>query len=194
MGVAIGVLGGVGSGKSTLARLLGQRGLLVLDADAEARAATEQPDVLAALAERFGKDLIGADGSLDRPALAERAFSDEASTRDLNAIVHPETSRRLAERLKAAGDRAVVLDVPLLLESSLAGLVTLWVFLETSEELREQRIASRGWPEGERARRESRQIDLQSKRSRADHILENTGSIDDLERQVDALLEGIGVA
>jgi dephospho-CoA kinase len=193
MSVVIGVLGGVGSGKSTLARLLGERGLLVLDADAEARAATQRPEVLAAIAQRFGSDLIGADGQLDRARLAERAFADEASTADLNAIVHPAVRQRLIEGLTRAGDRAVVMDVPLLLESPLAGLVTHWVFLEAPEALREARVASRGWQPGERSRRESRQADLRAKRSKADHVLENTGSIEDLGRQVDALLQGIGV-
>jgi len=193
MGVVIGVLGGVGSGKSTLARILSSRGLIVLDADAEARAATGQPEILEALAKRFGADVVSVDGQLDRQALADRAFADEASTADLNAIVHPEVRRRLAERLERAKGRAVVLDVPLLLESPLAGLVTHWVFLDAPEELRERRVGRRGWATGERKRRESRQMDLQSKRSRADHVLVNSGTIDDLERQVDALLEGIGV-
>jgi dephospho-CoA kinase len=193
MGVVIGVLGGVGSGKSTLARILASRGLIVLDADAEARAATEQPEILEAIAGRFGADVITVDGALDRQALADRAFADEASTADLNAIVHPEVRARLAGKLERAGDRAVVLDVPLLLESPLADLVTHWVFLDAPEELREQRVGGRGWPAGERARRESRQMDLLSKRSRADHVLVNSGTIKDLERQVDALLEGIGV-
>jgi dephospho-CoA kinase len=194
MGVVIGILGGVGSGKSTLARILGERGLIVLDADQEARAATLQPDVLAAIAKRFGADLVSDDGSLDRAALADRAFADQASTEALNDIVHPEVRRRLAEQLAQAGSRAVVLDVPLLLESPLAGLVTIWVYLEAPEQLRDLRVATRGWADGERERRESRQMDLESKRSRADHILENSGTIDDLEAQVDALLLGIGVA
>jgi dephospho-CoA kinase len=194
MGEVLGLLGGVGGGKSTVARLLEQRGLLVLDADAEARAVVELPEVKSALVQRFGPQVLDAAGGLDRAALASRAFADPAATADLNALVHPEVRRRLLAALDAAGPRPVVLDVPLLLESPLASRVTRWVLVDSPESARDERTVQRGWPAGERARREARQPDLALKRSRADHVLENHGSMEHLERQVDALLRQIGLA
>ncbi len=189
----LGLLGGVASGKSTVAALLAERGLLVLDADALAREVATQPEILAALARRFGPGVLDAAGRLDRPALARAAFADEQATADLNALVHPEVRRRLLAALAAEPDRPVVLDVPLLLESPLAGRVTCWIFIDSSAGDRDERAAGRNWPEGERARREKRQADLAVKRSHADEVLENHGDIGDLEAEVDALLDRLGV-
>jgi dephospho-CoA kinase len=192
MGRVIGLLGGIGSGKSTVARLLSERGVPVLDADRYAREVVASPAVTAALVARFGGGILDAGGALDRAALARAAFVDEEATAALNAIVHPEVRRRLLDELRRAGDRTVVLDVPLLLESPLAELVGVWVFVDASDSVREARVAPRNWPAGERQRRESRQADLAAKRRRADYVLENSGSIDDLGSQVDALLRQIG--
>ncbi|MHC5212405.1 MAG: dephospho-CoA kinase [Planctomycetota bacterium] len=189
----IGLLGGVGSGKSTLAELFARRGLTVLDADVEARSVLEEATIRSALAERFGETVLQADGSVDRPALAGLAFADARATADLNAIVHPKVRERLLAALDAAGSGPVVLDVPLLLESPLADRVTTWVYLDTPEAVRERRVASRRWAPGERERREARQAALADKRRRADYVLENQGSIEDLERQVDALLRQLDV-
>lgn len=193
MGLVIGLLGGVGSGKSTVARLMADRGLHLVDADAEARAVVDLPAVRERLAARFGTDLFDAEGSLDRSLLAQRAFADAAETEALNAIVHPEVRRRIEAKVAAADETPVVLDVPLLMESPLAGLVETWVFIEAPAEARDARVAERGWDPGERSRRETRQADLEAKRRRADHLLENHGSIEDLEPQVDALLTTLGV-
>jgi len=194
MGEVLGLLGGVGGGKSTVAGILARRGLRVLDADAEARAVAELPEVRAALAARFGADVLDGAGRLDRARLAARAFASPQATADLNALVHPRVRERLLAALDAAGDAPVVLDVPLLLESPLAARVTSWIFVQAPDGLREARVAGRGWPAGERARREAQQADLATKRSRAGHVLENAGTIEHLERQVDALLRQIGIA
>lgn len=191
MGAIIGLLGGVASGKSTVAGILARRGLQILDADAEARAVVAEPEVLAALVERFGSGILDDRGRLDRPALAAAAFADPESTAALNALVHPAVRARLEAALEAAAaaGRPVVLDVPLLLESPLAERVTTWIFIESRADDRDARTTElRGWDAGERARREARQADLAAKRARADHILENSGTIEDLERSIDALL------
>lgn len=189
MGHVIGLLGGVAAGKSTVAACLARAGWLVLDADRLAREVVARPDVLAALEQRFGPTIRGPDGALDRPALAALAFADPGATADLNALVHPAVRAELEARLEAAGARPVVLDVPLLLESPLAGRVHTWVFVESPEAAREARARDRDWSPGERARREALQASLAAKRARADVVLENSGTIDDLERQVTALLE-----
>jgi len=195
MALVIGLLGGIGSGKSAVAKAFAARGCVILDADAEARAAVELPEVLAALVARFGPGIREPSGKLDRARLAALAFADARGTADLNAIVHPAVRERLAAGLAVAtschrpgGPRDVVLDVPLLMESPLAARVTRWLFVEAPEAVREQRVAARGWAPGERARRESHQASLSDKRARADAILENSSGIGDLERSVDALL------
>jgi dephospho-CoA kinase len=194
MGRVIGLLGGIGSGKSTVARLFSERGVAVLDADRHAREVLASPAIVDALVARFGSGILDDRGAIDRAALARVAFADEAATADLNALVHPEVRRRLLDELAASGDRTVVLDVPLLLESPLAERVGIWVFVEASDSQREARVAARNWPAGERRRREARQADLAAKRRRADYVLENSGSIDHLGRQVDALLLQIGAS
>lgn len=191
MSRCIGLLGGVAAGKSTVAGLLEARGWIRVDADRLAREAVEQPELLGKLTTRFGRRILDADGRLDRAELARRAFADEASTADLNALVHPEVRRLLAKEIAAAADRPVVLDVPLLLESPLADLVHTWVFVDSDPESREARARDRGWAPGERERREVRQAPLADKRARADHVLENSGTIEDLERQIEALLRSL---
>ncbi len=190
----IGLLGGVASGKSSVAGIMARRGLLVLDADAEARAVVASPEVLVALGARFGPEVIDEDGKLDRAVLADRAFATAADTADLNAIVHPAVRARLLAGLEAAQERPVVLDVPLLIESPLADRVTIWVFIDSHPADRDDRTTTvRGWDEDERKRRELHQASLDEKRARADHVLENFGSIEDLERNVDALLARLGL-
>lgn len=120
--VTIGLTGGVGSGKSTVARMLGEHGAFVVDADAVARevVAPGTPG-LGAVAAEFGPDVIAADGSLDRAALAAIVFTDDAARARLNAIVHPLIAARTAELMaEAAAGQVVVHDVPLLVENQLA--------------------------------------------------------------------------
>jgi dephospho-CoA kinase len=193
MGVVIGLIGGIASGKSAVAAMLARRGLLLLDADAEARAVVRQPQVLAALADRFGQQILAENGELDRASLAQAAFASKEATEALNALTHPEIRQRLLGAMEAVGDHPVVLDVALLIGSPMADMVTTWVFVRAGEATRDDRAKARKWSSDERARREALQATLAAKQARADHILENDGSIEDLERQVDALLERIGV-
>ncbi len=193
MALVIGILGGVASGKSTVARLMAEKGIVHVDADAFAHEVVLEPAVRHALEQRFGDDLYDGQGQLDRALLAKRAFCDENSTQELNSLIHPRVRQRIAEALAEAGERPVVLDVPLLLGSPLENLVTRWVYLETQEGTRDERAAGRNWAPQERARREALQADLTAKRARAHHVLENNGEIEDLGRRVDALLLEWGV-
>src|SRR5438552_2407615 len=114
----VGLTGGIGSGKSTVAQLLQDKGALLIDADAMARAVVEPGrPTLAALVERFGDGILLADGGLDRAGLARIAFADEASTRALNQITWPAIVEELGHRIEAAPpDAIVVCDAPLLAE------------------------------------------------------------------------------
>jgi dephospho-CoA kinase len=193
MGLIIGLLGGVASGKSTVARLMAQRGLLHVDADALATEAVQEPSIRRALAAQFGEDIFDETGALNRSLLAKRAFASDSTTKTLNALVHPEVRKRIEQALESAGSRPVVLDAPLLFDSPFAQRVTTWIFLEVAPEARDARAAERGWAPDERARRETRQASLANKRASADHVLENNGKIEDLGSRVDALLRQLGV-
>jgi len=198
----LGVLGGIASGKSAVARALaGERGV-VLDADRLAREALESPAVVARLRERFGDAALGPDGRPDRPFLAARAFASADDRRALEGWTHPVVRARILAELEAArasGRSPVVLDVPLLLENDaqhgLAGLCDALIFVQTEESTRIARAAAnRGWNADEIARREAAQWPLDEKRARADHVVINEGTPDELARQVRELAARLDLA
>jgi dephospho-CoA kinase len=184
----VGLSGGIGSGKSTVARALARRGAIVIDADAIAREVVEpgQPG-LAAVVERFGPEVLDAEGRLDRPKLAALVFDDAAARADLNAIVHPRVALETARRTAAApSDAIVVIDVPLLVEAARAGYDVV-VIVEAPEAVRLERLIARGMSPEDARRRMAAQASDADRRKVADVILDNGGSEDDLERQIDAL-------
>ena len=189
--VRVGLTGGVGSGKSTVSARLAEHGAVVIDADAIAREVVEPGTPgLTAVVERFGPDVLTADGRLDRPKLASIVFNDEDARQALNAIVHPLVGARTAERMAAVpADAIVVYDVPLLAESD-GGLgrgFDAVVVVEAEIETRIRRLAGRGMPEDDaRARIAAQATDVQ-RRAIADEVIDNSGSLEHLHEQVDAL-------
>jgi dephospho-CoA kinase len=147
------------------------------------------PAVLTALRTRFGETVVGT-GGLDRRAMADLAFRDPAARSALEAITHPAIRARLVARLDAAlaAGRSVVLDVPLLLEGGLIDRCHARVFVEAGAAARAARARARGWSDGELARREAAQADLAVKRRRSTHTICTDGTLEDVLRQVDALL------
>ena len=119
----IGLAGGIGSGKSTVSKLMATMGGLVIDADALAKAALDEPQVKAKLADWWGLGVLDAQGRVDRRVIAGRVFADEAELRRLENLVHPIVAERRRELVRAAQDnpdiRFMVLDVPLLFEVGL---------------------------------------------------------------------------
>lgn len=195
--VVIGLLGGVASGKSSVAALLAELGAAVFDADAAARKLLDEADVRALLAARFGAAVAPA-GTVDRAALARATFGHPEALADLERILHPRVRRELADRLArhlATGDvPAVVLDVPLLLESSpLAGECDLLVYVESPTPERRRRVVElRGWEGDELTRREAHQLPAEEKRRRADLVLRNDGTLAHLREQVHGWLQAAG--
>jgi dephospho-CoA kinase len=121
MALRIGLTGGIGSGKSTVLQMLADLGAAVIDADAISRATTAPGGAaIPAIAQAFGPDFIGPDGSLDRDRMRDRAYADAQARRTLEAIIHPlvaaESARRVETAL-AAGAPCIVFDIPLLVES-----------------------------------------------------------------------------
>jgi dephospho-CoA kinase len=183
----VGLTGGIGSGKSTVAALLVERGAVVVDADAIAREVVEPGmPALAQLADRFGADVIRADGTLDRSVLAERAFVNDEAKKDLEAITHPaigeEFLRRLAE---CPADAVVVHDVPLLVESTRGYKYDAVIVVEAPLEVRLDRLEARGVPRDDARRRIALQASDEDRRKVATWVLDNRGDLESLARQVD---------
>ncbi|HEX9994713.1 MAG TPA: dephospho-CoA kinase [Acidimicrobiales bacterium] len=186
--VVIGLTGGIGSGKSTVSAMLAERGAVVVDADAIVRD-LQRPGtpVFRAMVERFGPGIVAPDGTLDRAAVAAIAFADPAALADLNAIVHPAVGEEIARRLaeEAPTDHVVVLDVPLLVESGrgdLAGVVVVDVDPDVAVA---RLVAQRGMTEADARARMARQASREERLARADRVVDNSGTVDDLRRRVD---------
>ncbi|MFF3570285.1 dephospho-CoA kinase [Nocardia jiangxiensis] len=186
----IGLTGGMGAGKSTVARLLVERGAVLVDSDAIARevVAPGTPG-LAALVDAFGSDILSADDSLDRPALAAKAFASDEARGTLNSITHPLVGTRTAEIIAAApADGIVVQDVPLLVENGLGAMTNLVVVVEAALETRVHRLEEfRGIARADALARISAQATDEQRRAVADVLLDNSGVPADLEPQVSAL-------
>jgi dephospho-CoA kinase len=186
--VRVGLTGGVGSGKSTVAALFAARGAVIVDADAIAREVVEPgtPGFDAVVA-KFGSDVVGPDGSLDRAALAGQVFNDDAKRADLNAIVHPLVGQRMAQVAGAAGDAVVVYDVPLLVENDLAAGFDFVVVVLADEAVRLTRLAERGMPEADARARMAVQATDEQRRAVAAAVIENDGTREQLAARVGAV-------
>ena len=186
----VGLTGGVGSGKSTVAARFAEHGALVIDADAIAREVLEPgTDALADVVQRFGADVLTADGSLDRPALAAIVFGDDDARHALNGIVHPRVGQRVAELVEQApADEIVVYDVPLLVENNpQADGFEIVVVVEAPLDTRLHRLEGRGMSADDARSRVAAQATDEQRRAVADEIVANGGSLEDLHRRVDAV-------
>lgn len=193
--LVIGLTGGIGSGKSTVSALLAAKGAVVVDADAIVRD-VQQPGtpVFDAMVERFGPGIVAGDGTLDRAAVAEVVFNDAQALADLNAIVHPAVGAEIVRRMEqlADTDEVVVLDVPLLVESKNAYPVAGLLVVDVAPELAIRRLVEhRGMSEGDVRARMARQASRDERLARADHVIDNSGTLDDLRAQVDVAWDWI---
>jgi dephospho-CoA kinase len=187
----VGLTGGIGSGKSTVAGLLRNRGAVIVDADEVARAVVEpgQP-AFEQLVDRFGPEIVGLDGRLDRARLADIAFATEEGTADLNAITHPAVGKEFLRRMSDAPDDAIVVcDVPLLVESETARSrgYEVVIVVEAPRELRLDRLEQRGVPRADAEARMAKQAKDEERRAIATYIVDNSGARQELERQVDEI-------
>jgi dephospho-CoA kinase len=187
----VGLTGGIGSGKSTVARLLEKRGAVVFDADLLAREAVEPGTPgHAAVIDRFGADVLAPGGELDREALASIVFADPAARRDLEQIVHPEVRRLFAEGTEAYRDtdRVVVFSAPLLVETGMHTAFEILVVVSATVATQIERLMrQRGMSEASIRARIDAQAPLEDKAAVADFIVDNEGTFDELESQVDRL-------
>ena len=189
----IGLTGTIGSGKSTVSARLTKLGALVLDADTISREAVKKgADGLNKIAEVFGKEVIDANGELDRKALAGIVFSDESKRLILNGIIHPQVLKALKERThgeKALNpDRMIVWDVPLLIEVGWVEYVDSVWLVTAPEQTRINRIMARdGCTIKQAQSRICAQMSEEEKARFSNEIIDNGGSLEQLYQRVDAL-------
>ena len=182
----VALTGNIAAGKSEVVRRFAEWGATAIDADTLAREAQAPgTEVLRSIAQRFGKEMILPDGSLDRAALRGLVMGDETALATLNGIVHPAVRRRrdqLHAEAKARGDRIVINDIPLLFEAADPAQFDLVVLVDAPEELRRARLTGlRGLSPDEADKMLRAQIPADVKRARADIIIDNAGTLEELD-------------
>ncbi len=195
----VGLTGNIASGKSTVARMLAERGATIVDADQLARQAVEPgTPALDAISARWGSDVLGPTGELDRAALRGVVFNDPEQLDALNGIVHPDVERRREAAVAEArerGDRIVVCDIPLLFEKKMVDRFDLVMLVDAPRPLRLERVVGeRGVPTAEAMAMIAAQMPSELKRARADFVINNAGSLEELARQVDAVWTSLQAA
>jgi dephospho-CoA kinase len=190
--IRIGLTGNIASGKSEIAKMLADRGATVIDADLLAREAVEpETQALRDIVKRWGKDVLKEDGSLDRAALRRIVFADQSELDALNRIVHPGVTRlrdREIAQARERGDPIVICVIPLLFERNIVDEFDAIVLVDAPRPLRLERlVATRGMEATDAMNMIASQMPAELKRARADYVIENNGSLQDLERDVNAL-------
>jgi dephospho-CoA kinase len=182
----VGLTGNIASGKSTVAQLFGRWGATLIDADALARQAVDVgTPAYHAIVERWGEGVTAPDGPIDRRELRQRVFSDSEQLEALNAIVHPEVQRlrdQLIDDARRRGDRIVVCDIPLLFERRLVDQFDRIVLVDAPRPVRMERLVrDRGLETTEAMKMIASQMPAELKRARADYLIDNTGTPEELE-------------
>jgi dephospho-CoA kinase len=188
--ILVGLTGGIGSGKSTVSAKLSARGAAIIDADVITRE-VQQPGspVVEAIASRFGKQVVDDCGALRRADLAEIVFGDPDALRDLNAIVHPAVGAEINRRVRelAPTGSIVVLDIPLLTENprgELQGRIVVDVPVDVQVD---RLVRYRGYTESDARARIARQSSREDRLQGADFVIDNSGEVEQLDRQIDKL-------
>lgn len=188
----IGLIGGVASGKTLVASELARLGAVVLDADRAGHEVLDEPEVIEALRQRWGEGVLDPAGRIERRAVGRIVFEPgERGRRELAFLeqtTHPRIGQRLLRQvsgMRAAGARAVVLDAPVMEKSGWYDLCDRIIYVDAPREIRLARARSRGWTEEDYGAREDAQESLEQKRSRADVIIDNSGSPQETREQVE---------
>ena len=186
--ILIGLTGGIGSGKSEVARLLTERGAEIIDADLIVRE-LQQPgaEIYEKMIELFGSEVVAADKSLDRTAIAKKVFTDESLLKTLNQLVHPVVKRVMNERVESFRDteKVVILDIPLLVENPREGLDGVLV-VDLDAEIAVKRLVEQRNLSAEDARaRIAKQATREQRLAIANHVIDNSGDRNALSQKIE---------
>lgn len=191
--MAVGLTGGIATGKSTVSEMLRRRGARLIDADQIARAVVEPGQKgNEQVRRRFGGQVFHLDGSLNRKALGAIVFRDKSARRDLNRLLHPLIMQRMREEKehweKNDPNQVVILDIPLLIEEDLTSLVDQVILVYVTESIQLKRLMNRDQiNETEAKQKIAAQMPIEMKKTFADVVIDNSGSLTNTERQVDEL-------
>ncbi|HEY8077246.1 MAG TPA: dephospho-CoA kinase [Labilithrix sp.] len=191
-----GLTGGIASGKSAVAKRLRDRGVPIIDADQLAREAVAPgTEALADIVKAFGREVLGADGGLDRKKLAEIVFGDDEKRQKLNAIVHPRVATltfQRAKELRDEGEALACYEAALIVENKLADMFRPLVVVAAPEDVQIARASQRDAASADEVRARIRaQMPLAEKIAAADHVIENTGTLAELEQKTDVVFAAI---
>ena len=196
----IGLTGGIATGKSTVGRLLEERGAVLISADAISHAVTAPGSAaLSTISHEIGPEYLLGDGTLDRKRLAESVFSEPGTRKKLEGILHPiiqaELRRKISEALAVGGDPLIVVEVPLLFETGMQDWFTAVLTVIASQDAQMQRLMERSrLSPVEADTRMNAQMPLAEKAARSRFVLDNSGTLQDLESAVDAILPRLRAA
>jgi len=184
----IGIMGGIGSGKSTVAAEFAKLGCKVIDADEIAHELLNKDTIKEKIVAFFGRDVVDSKGNINRKRLGEIVFADYDKLTKLNGIIHPlviERAEELIEQYKRQNQiKAVVLDMPLLVEIGWAGRCNKLIFVNCKEKIRAERAKKMGFDKNQLKIRENFQISLDNKVALADNTVENNSDFSAMVRQV----------
>lgn len=197
--LVVGLLGGIGSGKSQVAAAFARHGARIIAGDQLGQAALRDPDIRARVVSRWGDSILDENGAIERRRLAAIVFADPDERKALEAIVHPWIRQQIRIQVEEARKDGrvplIVLDAAVMLEAGWNEFCDRLVFIETPRVVRLARVArQRGWGQKEVEQREEAQLPLTEKAVRADHVLDNSASLEHLNRQVNDLLHLWGLA
>lgn len=187
--LVVGVTGGIGSGKTAVTNLFAELGITIVDADIAARIVVEPGrPALAAIAERFGPSMLQADGTLNRAAMRTRIFSNPDDKRWLEQLTHPRIGEEIAHQLHTATSPYVILVSPLLIEGEQHKFCDRILVVDVPEEMQLQRTVQRDNNDADQVRRIiASQASRTQRLERADDVIENTGTLEELRERVMAL-------
>lgn len=188
----VGLTGNIASGKTTVSRLLAARGVPIIDADVLSREAVlPGTQAFERIVKRWGPEILAHDGSIDRAKLRRIVFADRGERDELNNIVHPEVNRRrrsLVNAARARGESVVVSDIALLFEAGLVSEFDAVILVDAPREMRRERIMrDRGLSGADADAMIDAQMPAELKRAGADYVIENTGTKEELIRQIDEI-------
>jgi dephospho-CoA kinase len=185
----VGLTGGIGAGKSTVADLFSQKGAVVIRSDELARQVIEpQTPGFQQVIDRFGKDLLNAEGYIDRAKLAQIVFKDDAALKDLENIIHPLVRSKTNQIIdQHTSETIIVNEIPLLLEKKMESLFDFLIIVISSEKNRLERLAHRGLTAEQATARMAKQVSDEQRKAAADFLIVNDGNLDQLEADVEKI-------